>query len=73
MTTLANMAELDLPFLLSAIGTTASCARETYDEVRRTLRAYVAAVGLMRRDADLTKAIIGKYSSGRRGRARCHV
>jgi NitT/TauT family transport system substrate-binding protein len=62
MVPLANMAELDIPFLLSAIGTTATFARAHPEEVRRTLRAYVAAVALMRRDADLTKAIIGKYA-----------
>jgi NitT/TauT family transport system substrate-binding protein len=62
MVPLANMAELDIPFLLSAIGTTESYARDHPEEVRRTLRAYVAAVALMRRDADLTKAIIAKYA-----------
>jgi NitT/TauT family transport system substrate-binding protein len=62
MVPLANMAELDIPFLLSAIGTTAAFARDHPEEVRRTLRAYVAAVALMRRDADLTKAVIGKYA-----------
>jgi NitT/TauT family transport system substrate-binding protein len=62
LTRLANMAEVDIPFVLAPIGTTASYMRDHPDIVRRFLRAYVASVALARRDRETTKALIGKYT-----------
>jgi NitT/TauT family transport system substrate-binding protein len=58
----ANMAELNLPFLVTGIGITPTYGREHAEEVRRFLRASIAAVGFARRDPEATKAIIGKYT-----------
>jgi ABC-type nitrate/sulfonate/bicarbonate transport system substrate-binding protein len=62
LTALMNTAPDRIPFLLTAIGTTESYAREHPEEVRRFLRAYVAAVGVARKDPAATKALIGKYT-----------
>jgi ABC-type nitrate/sulfonate/bicarbonate transport system substrate-binding protein len=59
---LMNTAPERIPFLLTAIGTTEAYAREHPEEVRRFLRAYVAAVGVARKDPATTKALIGKYT-----------
>jgi NitT/TauT family transport system substrate-binding protein len=59
---LMNTAPERIPFLLTAIGTTETYAREHPEEVRRFLRAYVTAVGIARKNPELTKALIGKYT-----------
>jgi NitT/TauT family transport system substrate-binding protein len=59
---LVNTAPERIPFLLTAIGTTESYAREHPEAVRRFLRAYVTAVGIARKDPAATKALIGKYT-----------
>jgi ABC-type nitrate/sulfonate/bicarbonate transport system substrate-binding protein len=46
----------------TAVGITPAWGREHGETVRRFLRAYVAAVAQARRDADGTRAIIGKYT-----------
>ncbi|HZR99195.1 MAG TPA: ABC transporter substrate-binding protein [Chloroflexota bacterium] len=58
----ANVTELNIPFMQTAIGITPAWGREHGEEVRRFLRAYVKAVAVARRDADGTKAAIGKYT-----------
>jgi NitT/TauT family transport system substrate-binding protein len=58
---IAKVSDLDIPFLGNSVGTTSAYAREHSEEVRRFLRAYVAAVGLMRREPDVAKAAISKY------------
>lgn len=59
---LANLAELNVPFMSGAVGTTETYARDHPDLVRRALRAYVAAIALARRDPEGTKDLIGKYT-----------
>jgi NitT/TauT family transport system substrate-binding protein len=59
---LANMAEQNIPFLVTAIGVTPAYARDHAEEVRRFLRASIAAVGFARREPEATKAIISKYT-----------
>jgi ABC-type nitrate/sulfonate/bicarbonate transport system substrate-binding protein len=59
---LVNMADYNIPFLLTAVGTTGAYAREHPEEVRRFLRAYVASVALARRDAEPAKAAMSKYT-----------
>jgi ABC-type nitrate/sulfonate/bicarbonate transport system substrate-binding protein len=58
----AQMAELNMPFLVTGIGVTPTYAREHAEEVRRFLRAAIAAVGFARREPEATKAIISKYT-----------
>jgi ABC-type nitrate/sulfonate/bicarbonate transport system substrate-binding protein len=58
----AHTAELNLPFLITGIGITPAYGREHAEEVRRFLRASIAAVGLARREPEVTKAIISKYT-----------
>jgi NitT/TauT family transport system substrate-binding protein len=58
----AHTAELNLPFLITGIGITPAYGREHAEEVRRFLHASVAAVGFARREPDVTKAIISKYT-----------
>jgi NitT/TauT family transport system substrate-binding protein len=59
---IANMTELNIPFMQTAVGIAPAWGREHGEEVRRFLRAYVKAVAVARRDADGTKAAIGKYT-----------
>ena len=59
---LLKIADLGFPFVQNTVGTTDSYARDHPDVVSRVLRAYVSAVALMRRDAEITKAFIGKYT-----------
>ncbi len=59
---LANISDLRIPFMQTAIGIMQDYGREHAEEVRRFLRAYVAATVLARQDAAGTKASIGKYS-----------
>jgi ABC-type nitrate/sulfonate/bicarbonate transport system substrate-binding protein len=62
LVTLLETAPERIPFLLTAIGTTEAWAREHPEEIRRFLRAYVASVGVARKDPTTTKALIGKYT-----------
>jgi ABC-type nitrate/sulfonate/bicarbonate transport system substrate-binding protein len=62
LTPIANVTDLNIPFMQTAIGITPAWGREHAEEVRRFLRAYVKAVAVARRDADGTKAAIGKYT-----------
>ena len=59
---IANIAELNIPLVYTAVGTTTAYARDHAEEIRRFLRAYVAAVALARRDAATTLPIIAKYT-----------
>jgi NitT/TauT family transport system substrate-binding protein len=59
---LADMTEYHLPFMVTALGITPAYGRDHAEEVRRFLRASIAAVGLARRDPATTKAIIAKYT-----------
>ncbi|HZU08249.1 MAG TPA: ABC transporter substrate-binding protein [Chloroflexota bacterium] len=59
---LLNLAELNIPFMQTAIGTSQAYAREHPEEIRRFLRGYITAVALARADVETTKAIIGKYT-----------
>jgi NitT/TauT family transport system substrate-binding protein len=59
---LLNAGDLGIPFLQNSVGTTRAYAREHPQVVQRVLRAYVAAVARMRRDAARTKALIGQYT-----------
>jgi ABC-type nitrate/sulfonate/bicarbonate transport system substrate-binding protein len=58
----ANVTDLNIPFMQTAVGTNTGWARDHGEEIRRFLRGYVNAVALARRDAETTKALIGKYS-----------
>jgi ABC-type nitrate/sulfonate/bicarbonate transport system substrate-binding protein len=62
LTSIANLYELNIPFMSGAVGTTESFARDHPDIVRRSLQAYVAAIALARRDPEGTKDLIGKYT-----------
>ncbi|HLH21755.1 MAG TPA: ABC transporter substrate-binding protein [Chloroflexota bacterium] len=62
LTQIANITDLNIPFMQTAVGITPAWGRDHGEEVRRFLRAYVKAVAVGRRDADGTKAIIGKYT-----------
>jgi ABC-type nitrate/sulfonate/bicarbonate transport system substrate-binding protein len=62
LTSVANVTDLNIPFMQTAVGITPAWGREHGETVRRFLRAYVAAVAQARRDADGTRAIIGKYT-----------
>jgi NitT/TauT family transport system substrate-binding protein len=62
MVALMNTAPERIPFLLTAIGTTESYARDHAEEIRRYLRAHVASVGIARKDPAVTKALMGKYT-----------
>jgi NitT/TauT family transport system substrate-binding protein len=59
---LMNLADLDLPLMQTAVGTSRAYARDHEEEINRFLRAYIAAVALARQDAEATKAIIGQYT-----------
>ena len=59
---LMNTAPERIPFLLTAIGTTETWARDHQEEIRRYLRAHVMAIGVARKDPQVTKALIGKYT-----------
>lgn len=62
LTPIANVTELNIPFMQTAVGIAPAWGREHGEEVRRFLRAYVKAVAVARRDADGAKAAIGKYT-----------
>jgi ABC-type nitrate/sulfonate/bicarbonate transport system substrate-binding protein len=62
LVSIANLTELNIPFMAGAVGTTATYARDHPDTVRRALRAYVAAIARARRDPEGTKELIGKYT-----------
>jgi NitT/TauT family transport system substrate-binding protein len=59
---IANISDLNIPLVYTAVGTTTAYARDHAEEIRRILRAYVAAVALARRDPATTLPIIGKYT-----------
>jgi NitT/TauT family transport system substrate-binding protein len=59
---IANISDLNIPLVYTAVGTTTTYARDHAEELRRFLRAYVAAVALARRDPATTLPIIGKYT-----------
>jgi ABC-type nitrate/sulfonate/bicarbonate transport system substrate-binding protein len=62
LTPIANVTDLNIPFMQTAVGIVPAWGREHGEEVRRFLRAYVKAVAVARQDADGTKAAIGKYT-----------
>jgi NitT/TauT family transport system substrate-binding protein len=62
LTPIANVTDLNIPFMQTAVGIMPAWGREHGEEVRRFLRAYVKAVAVARRDAEGTKAAIGKYT-----------
>ncbi len=59
---LADITELNIPLVYTAVGTTSGWARAHGEEVRRFLRGYVNAVALARRDPDVARTLIGKYT-----------
>jgi ABC-type nitrate/sulfonate/bicarbonate transport system substrate-binding protein len=62
LTPVANVTELNIPFMQTAVGIVPSWGQQHGEEVRRFLRAYVKAVAVARREPDSTKATIGKYT-----------
>jgi ABC-type nitrate/sulfonate/bicarbonate transport system substrate-binding protein len=59
---LYNLADLGVPAQVTAIGTSHAYARDHGEELRRMLRAYIAAVAQTRSDPETTKAVIRKYT-----------
>ncbi|HLH22996.1 MAG TPA: ABC transporter substrate-binding protein [Chloroflexota bacterium] len=59
---LFDLATMGVPAQVTAIGTSQAYARDHAEELRRVLRAYVAAVAQIRRDPEAAKAIIAKYT-----------
>jgi NitT/TauT family transport system substrate-binding protein len=62
LTALADVNELKIPIVFTAVGTTSGWARDHGEEIRRFLRGYVNAVALARRDPDVARAQIAKYT-----------
>jgi ABC-type nitrate/sulfonate/bicarbonate transport system substrate-binding protein len=62
LVSLADITPLDIPIVYTAVGTTSGWARDHGEEIRRFLRGYVNAVALARRDPDVARAVIGKYT-----------
>jgi NitT/TauT family transport system substrate-binding protein len=59
---IANLVDLNIPFLFGAVGTTKAYARDHAEEIRRFLRGYVAAVALARRSPEVAIPIISQYT-----------
>lgn len=59
---LANMAEVDIPFMQAAVAANGAYARDHGETIRRALRGYVAGVARARADAESSQRVIGKYS-----------
>ncbi|HZR97368.1 MAG TPA: ABC transporter substrate-binding protein [Chloroflexota bacterium] len=59
---LADITELNIPIVYTAVGTTSGWARDHGEEARRFLRGYVSAVALARREPDVARALIAKYT-----------
>ncbi|HEY7060082.1 MAG TPA: ABC transporter substrate-binding protein [Chloroflexota bacterium] len=59
---LANMAEVDIPFMQAAVAVNGAYGRDHAETVWRALRGYVMGVKLARADAEGAKQAIAKYS-----------
>jgi NitT/TauT family transport system substrate-binding protein len=59
---LADLAQMDIPFLMGAVTTRTDLARATPDLVERYLRAHLQGVHSMLTDAETSLAVLGKYS-----------
>jgi NitT/TauT family transport system substrate-binding protein len=57
-----TVADLQIPFMSGAIGTSETYARTHPEELRRFLRAYVQSVAVARTDPESAKGILGKYT-----------
>ncbi len=59
---LLNIAELKLPFVQNAVGTSRAYLRDHPEVVRRFLRAYVEGIKVAKAEPDAAMAAIGKYT-----------
>jgi NitT/TauT family transport system substrate-binding protein len=59
---LLNVAELKLPFVQNAVGTSRAYLRDHPEIVRRFLRAYVEGIKVAKTQPDAAMAAIGKYT-----------
>jgi ABC-type nitrate/sulfonate/bicarbonate transport system substrate-binding protein len=59
---LADMKALNIPFLLTGIGTSGAYAASHTEEVRRFLRGYVVGVARARHDTEAALAVTAKYT-----------
>ncbi|HEY7067541.1 MAG TPA: ABC transporter substrate-binding protein [Chloroflexota bacterium] len=62
LTAIADITPLDIPIVYTAVGAMTPWARDHGEEVRRFLRGYVNAVALARRDPEVARALIAKYT-----------
>jgi ABC-type nitrate/sulfonate/bicarbonate transport system substrate-binding protein len=59
---IADMARMDVPFLMGAVTTRTDLARSSPDLIERYLRAHLEGVHTMLTDADTSVAVLAKYS-----------
>jgi NitT/TauT family transport system substrate-binding protein len=59
---LADVAQMDIPFLMGAVTTRTDFARANPDVIERYLRAHLRGVHTMLTDVETSVAVLGKYS-----------